>query len=102
MFFSDLVESSYSVYKDRREFLVKEVIKENNVKSGFILLFGDFEKGVNISFEQESTVYYFSGLKEPGLALLIDFDDKGCKSTVFVPNLVEDRKKWFGGAIEAT
>jgi len=80
MFFSDLVESSYSVYKERRESLVKEVIKENNVKNGLILFFGDFEKGESISFE---------------------LNDEGSKSIILIPNMVEDRKKWFGDAIEA-
>ncbi|MFC1842094.1 aminopeptidase P N-terminal domain-containing protein [Candidatus Dependentiae bacterium] len=92
-----LVGESYAVYQERRERLILEIKKEYpGVKNGRVVLFSSFEKP-DVVFRQESTFYYFSGLEESGLAMIIDMDGK---SSLFVPNCVQERKKWNGSAIE--
>jgi len=99
MFFGDLVEPSFQSYQKRRNELV-QIIKKNNpeVKNGLVLFFASFENP-NVSFRQESSFYYFSGIEESGVVIAIDMEGK---STLFVPNCVQERKRWMGSAIEPT
>ena len=99
MFFSDSVEPSYEVYQKRRIELAKKVKKENNNienGNGLIVIFASFEDP-DVSFKQDSTFYYFTGLEDSGFVMTIDMDGK---SNLFVPNCVEFEKKWTGNAIE--
>lgn len=99
MFFGDLVEPSFESYQERRVCLAKAIKKNNpNVKNGLILLFASFENP-DIRFRQDSTFYYFSGIEESGVVIAIDME---AKSTLFVPNCVQERKKWMGSTLEST
>ncbi|TET05961.1 M24 family metallopeptidase [Candidatus Dependentiae bacterium] len=86
-------------YVKRRENLIKTV-KERfpNVKSGFVVIFGDFEKNFSIPFQQDASFYYLTGVIEPGAVLIIDL--KG-SSTLYIPCHERPRTNWYYLALSA-
>ncbi|MCD6581237.1 MAG: aminopeptidase P family protein [Desulfuromusa sp.] len=61
------------IYQQRRQKLVQQV------RSGFILLLGNVDSPFNSAdncyrFRQDSSLLYFTGLDQPGLAILLDAD----------------------------
>ena len=58
---------------------------------GVVVLFAAFEQGSE-RFRQDKTFYYYTGVNEPGTALVIDL--KG-KSTLYIPNCFEKRAQWM-------
>lgn len=88
----------YSVYSLRRNDLIQAIKKEHQVESGVVVLFAGFEHECR-TFEQERTFYYFTGITEPGVVLVLDL--KG-RSTLYIPNCFEERKKWMVSPIELT
>jgi len=60
------------------------------IKKGRILLIGGLEQGHNL-FEQESTFYYLTGFKEPGLVMMLDLNGH---TTVYVPAYRHNRGAW--------
>ncbi len=85
-------KNDFSFYKERRDKLV-ETIKAAypDVKNGVIVLFGNFEPDVK-EFEQERHFYYLTGIKEPGMALLLDLSSG--ESTLYIPGDMEKRAIW--------
>jgi|GEM_PF-222414 len=75
-----------SVYASRRKSLIQG-IKDTFDAEGAILLIGGFNKE-NVSFVQESSFYYFTGIEEPGVALLID---AAGKATLYIPRYAVSR-----------
>jgi Xaa-Pro aminopeptidase len=86
-----------AVYAGRRKSLV-QAIKDEWEKSGPVLLIGGFESGTT-RFEQESSFFYFTGVTEPGAALLID---RQGKSTLYIPHYAQSRSVWVTHALEKT
>jgi len=98
MFMSNLLEPSYELYQERRVQLVsaiKKTCKERDIKNGMVILFSSFEKPDSL-FTQESSFYYFSGIREAGMVITIDMAGSDAKSDLFVPNCLENKKKWSG------
>lgn len=83
---------STSMYSLRRKDLI-EAIKTTfpQVSEGIVVLFAAFEQ-CNERFRQDKTFYYYTGMNEPGTALVIDL--KG-KSTLYLPNCFEKRAQWM-------
>lgn len=81
---------SYHLYNLRRKDLVARVREKHGHKNGLIVLFAGFENDLN-RFLPESSFLYFTGLDEPALALTIDMQGK---TTLYVPNCLEERTKW--------
>jgi Xaa-Pro aminopeptidase len=81
-----------SVYVLRRKELI-EAIKAQfpAITTGVVVLFAAFEQGSE-RFRQDKTFYYYTGVNEPGTALVIDL--KG-KSTLYIPNCFEKRAQWM-------
>lgn len=79
-------------YSQRREQLVKSLKEAYPKQSGVILLFAGFEDN-RTAFRQESSFYYLTGIKEPGVVLLIDLDGK---QTLYVPHFPA-RSQWVMG-----
>jgi len=100
MLFNNVIEPSYVAYQERRSNVVKAIQKAYpDVKKGFVFFFAAFEDP-DIVFRQESTFYYFSGIDIGDLAISIDISNQ--ESCLYIPNCVEERKKWCGGALEPT
>jgi Xaa-Pro aminopeptidase len=67
----------------------------SHVKQGIILLCAGFEQE-RISFRQESSFYYLTGITEPGLIMLIDLAGK---TILYVPGF-ENRSAWLKSQVE--
>jgi Xaa-Pro aminopeptidase len=81
------------IYQQRRDKLAKQV------KSGLLLFLGNNESPMNYPantyrYRQDSTFLYFFGLSFPGLAAVIDIDEK--RQTVFGNDLDLDDIIWMG------
>jgi Xaa-Pro aminopeptidase len=74
----------------RRTELHAAVRKHYAKMSGSILIFAGFERA-GASFIQESSFYYYTGVKEPGSVLEISADGT---STLYLPNFGDERSKW--------
>lgn len=85
-----------AVYSARRATLLSSIKKRfPECAQGAILLFAGLETD-RAAFRQESFFYYFTGLQEPGLALLIDFSGK---QTLYVPRYATRRETWVAREI---
>lgn len=91
-------EKDYSVFALRRKDLLQAVRETYPEQSGLIVLFAGFEQE-RIPFRQESSFYYFTGIREPGVVVTINGDGK---STLYIPNCGDQRSKWVAGALAAT
>ena len=81
------------IYAKRREYLKKQV------PSGLVLLLGNDDSPMNYAanayhFRQDSTFLYFFGLDTPGLAAVIDVDEK--KDIVFGDDIEIEDIIWMG------
>jgi len=89
----------YSVHVVRRKELLKTLKSQHpEVSSGVVVLFGGFEQE-RIPFRQESSFYYFTGIDEPGAALLIDFNGT---ETLYIPDFGNERAKWMSSVLDLT
>ncbi len=81
-----------SVYSLRRKELIEAIKSElPDKKNGKVVLFAAFEQGSE-RFRQDKTFYYYTGVNEPGTALVIDMTGK---STLYIPNCFEKRAQWM-------
>ena len=65
---------------------------------GIIALFAGFETGRTV-FRQESSFYYFTGLKEPGLVLAMSLQGN---ADLYIPNCDQERAKWSVAPVALT
>lgn len=84
------------VAQERRKKLIELIKKKFPEKAqGCILIFSGFESE-NI-FKPNASFYYLTGLQEPAACLLIDIEKD--TSHLFVPQMVQERKKWIGHSL---
>jgi len=88
----------FSLHLKRRQDLVQHIKHEYSVNKGIIILFGGFEQE-RIVFRQESSFYYFTGITEPGVALVIDLDGP---TTLYVPHFQGNRAQWMVADVQLT
>lgn len=81
---------SCQLYQKRRKDLVARIHELYPNQNGLVFLFAAFESELH-RFLQESSFYYFTGLKEAAVALTIDMQGK---TTVYLPNCLAERSKW--------
>jgi len=85
-----------TVYKTRRNELVRSIKEKFPENEGIILLFAGFEDD-RTRFCQDSSFYYLTGIREPGVVLAINLEGK---STLYVPRFAQDnRSKWMGASL---
>lgn len=87
------MEINYLEYINRRDILSKKIKQKHLGKKGLILLFSAFENH-RYKFRQDSTFYYFTNLKEPGIILTIDLLEPSKKQILYIPKYQESRAKW--------
>ncbi len=81
-----------SVYSLRRKELVESIkLAFPQISHGMVVLFAAFEQGSE-RFRQDKTFFYYTGVNEPGTALVIDLAGK---STLYIPNCFEKRAQWM-------
>lgn len=80
-----------TIYRSRRQEL-KERIRDRHpkTKKGALLLLAGFEHESK-RFRQDGSFSYLTGINEPGVALLMNFDGK---TKLFVPQFERDRSTW--------
>jgi Xaa-Pro aminopeptidase len=91
------------VYSQRRRALVQALSSAG--ERGLVLLPGHDDSPFNYRdnaypFRQDSSFLYFAGLAQPGLALLVDLDDRS--STLFADDADLDHQVWTGPLPSAT
>jgi Xaa-Pro aminopeptidase len=84
----------HSIFIERRKALADLFKKHNPAKKGVMVLFGSFEES-RIPFRQDSTFYYFTGVKEPAAVCVIDLDGN---TQLLLPHLPE-RAEWVSDAL---
>ena len=85
----------YVLYKERRKNLIT-LLKQHHAPSGSVLLFAGFENHKE-KFLQESSFFYFTGLTEPALAMVLDVHSE--TTTLYIPAFKGVRSQWVSGAI---
>lgn len=91
------LEQDFSVYISRRKQLLQKIKStHSDTKKGAIVLFGAFENE-RYRFMQDSTFYYFTGIEEPGAAVVIDLTGQ---TTLFVPEYKGGRSQWIASRID--
>ncbi len=86
-------EQNYSIYKHRRQQLRNSLKGKYPGATGAILLLGAFENS-RLRFKQDATFYYFTGIEEPGAALLINLEGE---ETLYLPDYKGGRSIWIAG-----
>ncbi len=93
------MKQSYAFYDRRRKELIELIKQQNpNAKNGAVMLLAGFEDGKH-TFRQNSSFYYYTGLTEPGLVLIIEFSGK---SRLFIPVYATPRSDWLVEQVVAT
>ncbi len=93
------MKQSYAFYDRRRKELIDTLKKQNpTIKNGAVMLLAGFEDGKH-TFRQESSFYYYTGLTEPGLVLIIELSGK---SRLFIPAYATPRSDWLVEEVVAT
>ncbi len=88
-----------ALYAKRRTDLIKNIQDAHpSVTFGAVLLFAAFEQDKH-AFRQESSLYYYSGITEPGVALWIDLSGR---TILYIPNCSATRAKWVSKTIAPT
>lgn len=81
-----------SVHSLRRKELIESIkLTFPQVSEGVVVLLAAFEQGSE-RFRQDKTFFYYTGVTEPGTALVIDLTGK---STLYIPNCFEKRAQWM-------
>lgn len=88
----------HDVYKKRRDDLCSRIKDSQNGRQGIIMLSADFESE-RYAFRQDSTFYYFTGITEPGVVLLLNLNGE---STLYIPKYAQSRKQWLTSQIDTT
>ncbi|MBA3751958.1 aminopeptidase P N-terminal domain-containing protein [Candidatus Dependentiae bacterium] len=89
------MQKDYSIFIKRRAQLIEAVKSSFPQKKGSILLFAGFETEKH-AFQQESSFYYYTGLEEPGVVLLLHSDGS---TVLYIPQYTADRKQWVTSVI---
>ncbi len=84
------MKKDYSIFIDRRKKLVDIIKQKHSNKKGVVLLFAGFENH-HYRFRQDSTLYYYSGLIEPGMVLSMSFEGP---TMAYLAQYAEPRNKW--------
>lgn len=84
--------NDFSIFSQRINKLLEKISKEYaHVKHGCIVLAASFENS-RTAFRQDSTFYYYTGINEPGVVLLVDLDNT---RTLMVPQYAGNRSCWI-------
>jgi Xaa-Pro aminopeptidase len=91
-------KKDFSLFKTRRKELVDLIHREQGTVSGAILLIAGFEPAGQ-KFCQDSSFFYYTGITEPGLILLLELSGK---ATLFVPQFKVNRAQWLPASIQCS
>src|SRR5438552_13350842 len=92
------LQPQFSIHTQRRKELLAAIKQQYPTAKGMIILFADFELE-RLVFRQESSFYYLTGIKEPGVVLTIDLNGS---TDLYIPNCDKERAKWMATALPLT
>jgi Xaa-Pro aminopeptidase len=92
------MKHDFSVYALRRKDLVTAIAHRYPNNNGVIAFFGGFESKKTV-FRQESSFYYLTGIREPGVVMVLDLNGK---ADLYIPNCATEREKWSKSHVELT
>ncbi len=99
--FEDFLEIAekrdYTLYKKRRDWFcdrIRYVFPE--LTRATIIIWAAFEQE-GLSFRQDSSFFYLTGVDEPGAALVLTLDSQ---ATLYVPRYSDSRARWVSDALE--
>ena len=97
MIFQEPDYCNFTPHIERRKKLLETIKHEYpDITSGVVTLFADFESERS-AFRQDSSFYYFTGITEPGVVLLLDLEGK---ATLYVPGYQNNRAQWVASPVE--
>lgn len=88
----------FSIQTTRRKELLSAIKQQYPAGKGIVVLFADFETE-RLVFRQESSFYYLTGIKEPGVVLVMELDGA---TDLYIPNCDTERAKWMSNALPLT
>lgn len=92
MLFESPTDNQLKELCHQRRIALHAAVREQHAETpGSIILFGGFVEGDRVSFLQESSFYYYTGVKEAGAALEINKDGA---STLYLPKYHKSRAQW--------
>lgn len=98
MIFGMPSETEKISYARRIKILLERIRQEYpDLNNGCILLSAAFENS-RTTFRQDSSFYYFTGITEPALVLMIDLEGA---TTLMMPQYVANRSQWVKSDLEA-
>lgn len=87
----------FNSHINRRKLLIEAIKQAHPGKKGSVLFLAAFETE-RIPFRQDSSFYYFTGLEEPAVALLMD---AAGLATLYTPSYGTSRSIWASTIIDA-
>ncbi|HZW61954.1 MAG TPA: aminopeptidase P N-terminal domain-containing protein [Candidatus Babeliales bacterium] len=91
-------QPQFLIQTTRRKELLTAIKQQHGAAKGIVVLFADFEVE-RLVFRQESSFYYLTGIKEPGVALVMELDGA---IDLYIPNCDKERAKWMATAMPLT
>ena len=91
-------QHDFSLNVLRRKDLVNAIKQAHPERVGKIVLFAGFEQGP-LSFRQESSFYYFTGITEPGVVVVVDLETN---AILYIPNCGQERSQWMFSPVALT
>ncbi len=88
----------FSLHKTRRKNLITAIKQTHPTLKGNVVLFAAFEHAGS-AFRQESSFYYLTGLREPGIVMSINLDGA---ADLYIPNCDQERAKWINAPVSLT
>jgi Xaa-Pro aminopeptidase len=92
------VAHDFALNKERRKLLAQKIKEQYPSKQGVVVLFAGFEDKRSV-FRQESSFYYMTGIREPGVVLVMDL---GETADIYIPNCDQERAKWMSTPLALT
>lgn len=90
--------NNYVLYQERRKKLLDCIRQESWSGEGAVVLCAGLESE-RYRFRQESSFYYFTGITEPGVVLIIDFSGK---TTLYIPDYGGRRATWVERSLDTS
>lgn len=92
-----IMKQTMTLYKERRDELVRQAAGLLDHTDFAILLIAAFEQD-RVTFRQESSFYYFTGIQEPASVAVIEASGK---TTIFIPDYKVPRAQWMSDVLIA-
>ena len=98
MFSGISTKKDASVHAMRIKDLIAAIRAQHPNKKGLVFLSANFERDT-LPFHQDSSFFYYTGVKEPGAALCVDSDGK---AVLYIPRFAGNRAQWVNNPLNTS